>query len=51
MIITDIFGIIGTLLFVFPNIWVGILARFICGISVGLNSAIVLLYVKEISPN
>ena len=40
----------GTILFIVPNINVGIAGRFICGISVGLNSVIVPLYVREISP-
>ena len=50
MILADFVRICGTLLFIIPDINIGIVGRFICGLSVGLNSAIVPLYVKEISP-
>ena len=50
LILTDIIGITGSLLFLVANINIGILGRLICGIAVGLNSAITPLYIKEISP-
>lgn len=45
MIVTDIIGITGSLFFLGANIWVGTVGRFICGFAVGINSAIVPLYV------
>lgn len=50
MILTDIIGIVGSLLFLVANIWAGTAGRFIVGLAVGFNSAVVPLYVKEISP-
>ena len=50
LILSDIIAISGSLLFLGANIWLGTIGRFICGLAVGLNSAIVPLYVKEISP-
>ena len=43
-------SIISSVLFIFENIYVGILARALCGICVGFNSAVVPLYINEISP-
>jgi len=54
IILTDVFSIlaIGVCLLSFYNInvWVLLLGRLLCGISVGLNSALVPLYIREISP-
>ena len=49
-IMTDLVGIAGSLLFSVAHIWVGILARFICGLVVGFNSTVVPIYITETSP-
>lgn len=41
MILNDIIGIIGCLFFIKANIWIAIAGRFVCGIAVGLNGAVV----------
>ena len=54
MIIIDmlsIFGIIISLLsFQTRGVKLLLLGRFICGVTVGLNSMLVPLYIKEVSP-
>jgi len=49
-IISDIIGIGGCLLFLIANFWVATVARFIMGFLVGINSTVVPLYIREISP-
>lgn len=50
MILSDIIGIIGTALYFINNFWIGVIGRFISGLIVGINSALVPLFIKEISP-
>ena len=50
MILADIVGIIGTSLFFINNFWIGVIGRFISGLIVGINSALVSIFIKEISP-
>lgn len=48
-IFTDGLGIIGCFIWIFKgsNIFIG---RFICGISVGMNAAVVPVFIHEMSP-
>jgi MFS family permease len=52
--IVDIFSIIGMLLYILSvyitNVYVLDIGRTICGLTTGLNSMLVSLYIKEISP-
>ena len=54
LIATDVFSIIGVITCVcglhFKSINAFLIGRIICGINVGLNSTLVPLYIKEISP-
>jgi MFS family permease len=54
LIITDLFSIIGVVTCVcglhFKAIHLFFIGRIICGINVGINSTLVPLYIKEISP-
>ncbi|EGR28024.1 major facilitator superfamily protein, putative [Ichthyophthirius multifiliis] len=50
-IICDMFGIISSFMSQFSNIKYLPLSRFLAGITTGLNSSIVPLYIQEISPN
>lgn len=50
MILVDILGIILSLLFLIGKFWAGVLGRVMTGLIVGANSAIVPLYIREISP-
>lgn len=51
MMVTDVIGIVGCLLIFANNYWVTTwVSRLICGFAVGTNSAIVPMYINEISP-
>ena len=50
MLIADIVSILGFGLCVISNVWALIVQRFINGLTVGVNSAIVPLFINEISP-
>jgi MFS family permease len=50
LIITDCLCIIGCLVTMIIGLPGMIIGRLVCGVSVGLNSAIVPLYIREISP-
>ena len=48
--ITDLISILGVAMTMIKNIPILLTGRLICGVAVGLNSAIVPLYINEISP-
>lgn len=50
IIIIDIVSIGALFLCAISNVWVIILARFINGITVGINSALVPIFINEVSP-
>jgi sugar porter (SP) family MFS transporter len=49
-IITDAIGVVGVLLTLIQNLYIVLIGRVICGVAVGLNSALVPLYINEVSP-
>jgi SP family galactose:H+ symporter-like MFS transporter len=51
MILSDLIYTVATLLSLAYDKYSFIIARFIVGIAVGLNNCIILLYIKEISPD
>ena len=51
MIIADLIYTVGTLLSLSYDKFSFIIARFIVGLAVGLNNSIILLYIKEVSPD
>lgn len=50
LMLADALGIIFSALFLVSNLWTCMIARFLIGIVVGINSALVPLYIKEMSP-
>ena len=50
MIIIDLVSIGALFMSIISNVWVIIFARFINGITVGINSAIVPIFINEVSP-
>jgi MFS family permease len=50
IILSDIIYTIGTLLSLSSDSYSFIIARFIVGLAVGLNNSVILLYIREISP-
>jgi hypothetical protein len=49
--IADILGIIASLMFLTDYYWLCVFGgRFLCGIVLGLNSTVVPMYIKEMSP-
>ncbi len=50
MIVTDLAGLIVMLCFLLPNFWLAVFLRFASGIIVGINSSVIPLYLKEMSP-
>lgn len=48
--LNDLIGIIGVALGLFNNIFTLCVSRFILGLAVGLNSALIPLYIKEYTP-
>ena len=51
MILADSIFIFGSMLGIVQDKYAFTIARFIMGIAVGLNTSVILLYVKEISPD
>ena len=50
MILTDLISIVAVLMTLFANVPIMILGRLVAGLSVGLHSSLVPLYVQEIAP-
>lgn len=50
MLLSDVILIVGCCIGLISNLYSFLVARFIMGIALGMNTAIVSLYVKEISP-
>jgi MFS family permease len=50
LMFTDAIGIIGVILGLIVNLLTLCFSRFIIGLAIGLNSALVPLYIKEYSP-
>ena len=51
MILADLIFILGTILGLVSDKYAFAFARFIMGIAVGLNTSVILAYVREISPD
>jgi len=50
LIVTDIISVVGILITLIANLYALMLGRFIMGLGVGFNSALVSLYINEVSP-
>ena len=50
MILCDIIGFFLGFIFLIKNYWVACVCRLVMGVLVGVNSAVVPLYVREITP-
>lgn len=51
MMIADLIFLLGSGLTQVTEWWVFMVARFIMGISVGMNTSVISLYIREISPD
>ena len=50
LLISDLIAILGSILFVVTNFYVAAIGRFICGLSVGIYSALCPAYISSLSP-
>ncbi len=50
MMATDFIGLVVMMCFLMPNFWLAVFLRFVSGIIVGINSSVIPLYLKEMSP-
>lgn len=51
MILSDIIFIVGACLGIIKNTYTFLVSRFIIGIAVGMNSNVVSMYIREVSPD
>lgn len=50
LIVTDLIGIVGCLIFLGPNLAAFLIARLVCGFVVGLNTALVPVFINDFTP-